>query len=476
MASPGMETIHSVENLEEELITKIKIGELKIAIYGLGHVGAPLAAVWLKAHAHVIAVDKSEKVRDNARQGRTHIPEPHVNEVFSTGIRENRFLVYDDPVAASKESFFKMICVPVMAENATANLEAVENVLSSIAMGLKRGDVVGLTPSVPPGTTENIVLPYLEDKSHLKCEKDFFVIYNPERVYEGRAIYDIEYGYPAIVAGAGPGSLKIASAIYSIIFKRGVIKVSSTRTAEFEKLMEGVYRDVNIALANELAIISGKLGIDFWEARSAANSQSYCHLHKPGIGVGGACIPVYPQFVIDIANKNAVDCPIIKHSRLLNDSMPLYAVNEALSACKTIQNNAKRPKDYEVTLLGLAFRGNVSDTRLSPTYRVLDELFKRGIKKIRIHDPLVMHDQNLQRYADVKFSNNLVASLRGADLIIIVADHSEYTQLSQDDIGNAFVYDGRGILDFSKFPDTSLGSIGLGHTGSISRDLSEPSI
>lgn len=455
------QSVHAIK-YPEDLVTKIRNGKLKIAIYGLGHVGAPLAATWIRAGAYVIGIDKSEKVRDYAREGKTQIPEPHVNEAFSTGLNENRFLVYDDPVAASTDSFFKMICVPVMAENATANLQAVENVASSIAMGLKRGDVVALTPSVPPGTTEDFILPILEDKSRFACERDFFVVYNPERIYEGRAIHDIEHGYPAIVAGVGPESLKVASVIYQIIFKQGVIKLSSPRTAEFEKLIEGVYRDVNIALANELAMISERIGVDFWEARNAANSQSYCHLHRPGIGVGGACIPVYPQFVLDIANKGNIESPITKHGRLVNDRMPTYAVNKALNACQRIQTKRKNLKDYKVTLLGLAFRGGVSDTRLSPTYKVIEELSKKGVKNIQVHDPLVLHDNTLMKYPGVSFSNNLASSLRGADLIIIVADHSEYSNLNLEDVGNAIVYDGRGIVDTSRPMGANFVSIGVG--------------
>ncbi|HZD35005.1 MAG TPA: nucleotide sugar dehydrogenase [Nitrososphaeraceae archaeon] len=431
----------------EELVSSIKNGSLRIAVYGLGHVGAPLAAAWLRAGASVIGTDKSDKVRDYARRGKTRIPEPCVSEAFARGLKEDRFLVYDDPVAASKDSFFKMICVPVMAEYANANLRAVENVASSIGTGLKRGDVVALTPSVPPGTTEGFVLPILVEKSQLECESDFFVVYNPERIYEGRAVHDIENGYPAIVAGTGPQSSKIASVVYKLIFRQGVIELSSPRTAEFEKLIEGVYRDVNIALANELAMISERLGVDFWEARRAANSQSYCHLHKPGIGVGGACIPIYPQFVIDIASKKGIDAHLTRYSRMLNSRMPEYAVSQALSACQSLQSERKEPKDYTVTLLGLAFRGGVSDTRLSPTYTVIEELLKKGIKNIRVHDPMVVSDSALQRYPSVSLNDNLAESLKDADLVIIVADHSEYARLNIAEVGNAVLYDGRGMID-----------------------------
>jgi len=468
-------SLHTVKYLEE-LVTRVRNGNLKIAIYGLGHVGAPLAAAWLRAGASVIGIDKSEKVREYAREGKTQIPEPHVNEAFAKGLKENRFSIYDDPVAASKDSFFKMICVPVMAENANANLQAVENVVSSVGIGLKHGDVVALTPSVPPGTTEDFILPILEEKSQLECERDFFVVYNPERIYEGRAVHDIEDGYPAIVAGTGPQSSNIASVIYQLIFKKGVIKLSSPRTAEFEKLIEGVYRDVNIALANELAMISERIGVDFWEARNAANSQSYCHLHRPGIGVGGACIPVYPQFILDIASKKSIESPITKYGRLVNDRMPSYAVNEALSAYQKVQNKTKNLKDCRVTLLGLAFRGGVSDTRLSPTYRVIEELFKKGVKNIQVHDPLVVRDSALSKYPGVSLNDNLASSLKGADLIIIVADHTEYSNLSVEEVGNALVYDGRGIIDASNAFGPNLVSMGVGKNMVSPMKIQKPSI
>jgi len=469
------QSVHTVKYLEE-LVARVRNGNLKIAIYGLGHVGAPLAAAWLRAGASVIGIDKSDKVREYAKEGKTKIPEPYVNEAFAKGLKENRFSIYDDPVAASKDSFFKMICVPVMAENAKANLQAVGDVVSSIGIGLKQGDVIALTPSVPPGTTEDFILPIIEENSRLKCERDFFVVYNPERIYEGRAVHDIEGGYPAIVAGTGPQSSNIASVLYQLIFKKGVIKLSSPRTAEFEKLIEGVYRDVNIALANELAMISEKIGVDFWEARNAANSQSYCHLHRPGIGVGGACIPVYPQFILDIARKKSIESPITKYGRLVNEGMPSYAVNEALSAYQRVQANIKNPEDCRVTLLGLAFRGGVSDTRLSPTYRVIEELFKKGVKNIQVHDPLVVRDSALFKYSGVSLTDNLASSLKGANLVIIVADHTEYSNLSVEEVGNAVVYDGRGIIDTSNAFGPNLVSMGVGKNMTPTMKIQKPSI
>jgi nucleotide sugar dehydrogenase len=429
------------------LAKKIKSGKIRIAVYGLGHVGSPIASVWLRFGAHVIGVDRSQTVLENARKGKTHVPEPGVNEAFSKGIKQKRFLVYDDPVKASQDSQVKMICVPVLTvgQSLSADLGAVKQVATSVAKGLKKGDVVVLNPSVPPGTSEDIVLPILQKESGLDVERDFFMVYSPERIYEGRAIEDIEERYPAIVSGAGPKSLEMGSKLFSSVFKRGVIKMSNMRTAEAEKLLEGVYRDVNIALANEMARYCEKLGIDFWEAREGANSQPFCHIHKPGVGVGGACIPVYPQFILHTADVVKADCNITRLGRNVNDSMPAYCVSQAVQLLDGLSLG-----QCKVAVLGLAFRGDVSDTRLSPTYRVLDELKKAGATEILVHDPMVKSDPLLP--PDVVLTQDLNAALKDADLVILATDHKEYKKkLSPQVIGDAAVYDGRGVLDGSKF-------------------------
>ncbi|MGH9981111.1 MAG: nucleotide sugar dehydrogenase [Nitrososphaeraceae archaeon] len=434
---------------------KIRSGEFKIAIYGLGHVGAPLAAAWLRSGAYVIGVDKSKDILGYAREGKTHIPEPGVNEAFKKGINNKKFSLYDDLVEASKDSFLKMICVPVLAADGTADLSAVKNVAVAIGKGLKKNDVVALNPSVPPGTTEDVVIPILQKQSGFTVEDDFFVVYNPERIYEGRAIEDIEQRYPGVVAGYGKRSLEISKKIFSFIYQKGIISMSNIKSAETEKLFEGVYRDVNIALANELAIFSERLGINFWEVRNAANSQPFCHIHKPGIGVGGACIPVYPQFILKTAKGLALDCKITRLGRLLNNSMPKYCVRQALRLVKP-----KKYKDLKITLLGLAFRGGVSDTRLSPTYDVMKELQKLKVKKIIVHDPLVKNDGLFSKYKNTFLVNDLDVALKGADLIIIMADHEEYKKLSNNSIGTSVLYDGRGIITEDKLTGVNHAMIG----------------
>lgn len=433
------------------MAAKIKLGEFKIAIYGLGHVGSPLASAWLRAGAHVIGVDKSPSVLENARKGRTHVPEPGVDQAYQKGLRDKRFSVYDDPVKAAQDSGFKMICVPVLIDDLfNADLGAVRQVASAIGRGLKKGDTVSLNPSVPPGTTEDVVIPILERESGMRVEQDFHMIYNPERIYEGRAIQDIEEGYPAVIAGAGPKSLEMGARLYPMIFKKGVFRMQSIKAAETEKLLEGVYRDVNIALANEMAKLCERIGVNFWEAREAANSQPFCHIHKPGAGVGGACIPVYPQFVLHTAAANKIECNITRLGRTVNDSMPEYCVEQALSLI-----DSERPA---VAILGLAFRGGVSDTRLSPTYRIIEHLRSRGVSDIRVHDPLVKKDPALP--GGVLLTSDLSQAVRDANLVILAADHPEYRALGSEKLGGTAVYDGRGILDPARFAQVRFASIG----------------
>jgi nucleotide sugar dehydrogenase len=466
MAGANLEDVESVflSASPEEIHEKMRHGELKIAIYGLGHVGSSIASVWLRAGAHVIGLDKSRSIVKAASAGITHVPEPGVNEAFTEGIREKRFTVFEDESQAPDHCTIKIICVPVLSKGQKADLTAVKEVALAVASHLHKGDLVVLNPSVPPGTTEEVLIPILEQKntSSLKAESDFYVVYNPERLYVGRAIEDIERNYPAIVAGAGKISSIIGTKLYSIVFKRGVRTMSNIRTAEAEKLFEGVYRDVNIAVANELAIICDSLGIDFREVQSAANSQPFCHIHDAGIGVGGACIPVYPQFVLEAARKANTDGNLIKLARSLNDSMPRYAVDRAMTLLRMHGRRQETPP--VIALLGLAFRGNVSDTRLSPTYSVIQELKRYEYSEIRVHDPLVKKDLILEKEENIVLHSDINKAVAGSDLVIVVANHDEYRNLNPGAMKNTVIYDGRRILDksFVTDKDTIYESLGMG--------------
>ena len=441
-------------------MTKQILSKEVFAIYGLGNVGGSIAAVWLRAGAKVIGVDISKTLLSQIRDGTSHKKEPFLSETFSKSVRNKSFFLTSDGIDASKKSTIKIIVVPVGLKNKKVDLSSVIQVTKNISKGLKKGDTVILSPSVPPGTTEKIVLPILEKESKLKGEKDFYLIYNPERIFEGRAVKDIEENYPAIISGLGPKSLKIAENLFSIISKKGILKMPTLAEAEAEKLFEGAYRDVNIALANELAEYCEKIGINFWETRKGANSQPFCHLHYPGTGVGGLCIPVYPRIIIENASKFGKTMSLLEYSRKINDSMPKKCVDDAI---KMLLKNKIKPKNAKVVVLGLGFRGEVTDTRLSPTYDVVDEFLKKGCT-VTVHDPYIFEDKKLPK--SVSLTKNITDATHDADLIFISSDHKIYSKLNYKLFSKGkkliLFFDGRNVLNPKLFSKGLLNTIGIG--------------
>ena len=430
------------------------------SIYGMGNVGGSIAAVWLRSGATVIGVDISEKLLAEIKDGKSHKKEPLLSETFTKSIKEKLLTLTSNGIEASKKSSIKIIVVPVDLKNKKVDLSLVIDVTKNIAKGLKKGDTVILSPSVPPGTTEKIVLPLLEKESKLKGEKDFYLIYNPERIFEGQAVKDIEENYPAIISGLGPKSLKTAENLFSIISKKGILKMPTLAEAEAEKLFEGAYRDVNIALANELAEYCEKIGINFWETRKGANSQPFCHLHYPGTGVGGLCIPVYPRIIIEDASKIGKTMNLLQYSRKINDSMPKKCVDDSIMM---IKKNKINPKNAKISVLGLGFRGEVTDTRLSPTYDVVKEFIKKGCI-VSVHDPYIFEDNKLPK--SVILTNSIEDATHNADLIFISSDHKIYSKLNSKSFSKGkkliLFFDGRNVLNSNLFSQGILKIIGIG--------------
>jgi nucleotide sugar dehydrogenase len=445
--------------MKNKIKSDIKKHKIIFSIYGLGNVGAPIAAVWLRAGAKVIGVDISTNLLNDIKNGSSHKKEPFVSKVFTNGINNKSFSITNDGITASKNSDVKIIIVPVAISKGKADFNALISVSKSISKGLKKGDTVIVCPSLPPNTTEKIILPLLEQGSNLKGEKDFYLIYNPERIYEGRAIADIEKNYPAIIAGLGKKSIKRGSSLLKIISQKGVLELSSLATAEAEKLFEGVYRDVNIALANELTEYCEKIGINYWEIKNAANSQPYCHLHYPGTGVGGLCIPVYPKIILESANTIGTKMEIVQKARKFNDLMPKKCV---ISSLKFLQKNKKIGKNVKIAVLGLGFRGDVTDSRLSPTYDVVKEFLKQKFE-VTVHDPYIFQDKKLPK--KVLLTKNFDLAISNADLIFISTDHKIYSKLDSDSFNDTkkplLIFDGRNILNKPKFQNNLIKTLGI---------------
>ncbi len=410
----------------------------KIAVYGAGYVGISLAAVYLRKNLDVILVDIDRAKLDAIASGKYRFIEKETSEAIMKGLEDKKLVLTSDGVDASKNSCIKVVTVPVYMDWAGKrySFKALEKVSESIGRGLKRNDLVIIESSVPPRTTREIVKPILEETSGLRVEDDFYLAYSPERIYVGRAVKDIEENYPKIVSGIGPRSLEIVSMFYKRISRKGVIELGDTTTAEFEKLAEGIYRDVNIALANELAIASMYLGIDYYEVRRAANSQPYCHLHLPGPGVGGYCIPLYPYFAMNKLLEKGFVMDLSRIARNINEYMPYNVVR----FIEMIYDSLNREKDGEkVCILGDAFRGDIDDTRLSPTHDIVGLLLAHGFRNIVVHDPFVQSDPVLDRLG-VKLYSDLESALRDSGLVVVVTRHSMYRDLR---ISSIVEYSGR---------------------------------
>lgn len=415
----------------DEVQRALRAGEITVAVYGLGKMGLPLAAVFADCGALVIGADINEDVVNSVNAGLCHVEgEPGLAEMIEKN--KNRIRATTDLREAAHRADVMVIIVPTfLDEENNPDLSIVESVCMDIAYGLEPGDLVIQESTVPPGTTDTLIKNILEE-SGLAAGADFGIAHCPERTMSGRAIEDITGAYLKIVGGIDQESTRSAEAIYSLINRRGVITVSDARTAEAVKVFEGIYRDVNIALANELAMACRELGIDAIETCEVANTQPYCHIHKPGCGVGGHCIPVYPYFITRTLNTGF---PLISLARNVNDAMAQYTVDLAEDA---LQEAGRQIQESNVLVMGLTYRGDVKETRKSPAYPIIRILRERGAH-VYAYDPLVEETDGA-----IPATPQEVVDL---DCIVFASDHQEFKNINWDDIGRRMrsrvVIDGR---------------------------------
>jgi len=432
----------------------VREGKVTVAVYGMGRVGLPIAVAWLRAGAKVIGVDINHGLVEALNRGETILKdEPGINEGIQTGIKEKRFYATHDGIEASRASDVKIVVVATtLNTNKRIDNRSLVSATESIGRGLKRGDAVIVECTVPPLTTELLIKRVLEEKSGLRAEEDFALAYSPERIYEGRALRDIEENYPKVVGGVGPRSTEVVAALYECVARKGVIRLKRAREAEASKVFEGIYRDVNIALANELAKFCDSAGIDFMEARSAANSQPFCHLHLPGIGVGGLCIPIYPYFVTGVAEELGLEMNITRCARSVNEGMPEYTI--ALLK-KVLDKIGMKMDKAKVGVLGLSFRGDVSDIRQSPAIDFI-KLIRGKVAAVRAYDPFV------KAFEGIDMSEKLEDLLMWADVLVVATDHTAFKGIDLRGFGKALaVVDGRNVIDPLLLPKGST-YIGIG--------------
>ncbi len=424
---------------EKSIRQAVASGSVTIAVYGLGKMGLPLAAVFADAGARVIGTDIDEGVVRGINRGICHVTgEPGLPELVERNVSEGRLSATSNLVHAAEEADVMVVLVPTLLDrNNNPDMSIVQLVCADIAKGLDPGDFVIQESTVPPRTTRDTILPILEGSGHKIG--DFGVAHCPERTASGRAIIDITGAYPKIVGGVDSTSTETARALYLTINKKGVIPVSDATAAESVKVFEGLYRDVNIALANELAMVCDELGIDAIEVFDAANTQPYSHIHAPGCGVGGHCIPVYPYFIINTVEAST---DMLRLARRINDEMPAYTVDLLESALAKL---GVRISGARVLLMGVTYRGDVNETRFSPAIDVINELKRRGAE-VFAYDPVLKGA--VEQFGAIPSDLNSIDSI---DAILIASDHAGFKEISWDRIGRLMrhkvVVDGRNILD-----------------------------
>jgi len=407
-----------VNSVASELIRKIQDKSARIGVIGLGYVGLPLAVDKAIAGYEVIGFDIQQKRVDMVNQGVNYIGDvvdDELKEVVRTG-KLRATTDYDE----IKNLDIVTICVPTpLDKNKQPDLTFIRNSAQEVAKRLHAGMLVVLESTTYPGTTEEEVKPILES-SGLKCGTDFFLAFSPERVDPGNKLYNVK-NTPKVVGGVTPVCTKVAATLYSNVLQSDVFEVSSPKVAELEKLYENTFRNVNIALANELALICDRMGISVWEVIDAASTKPYGFMaFYPGPGLGGHCIPIDPFYLSWKAKEYDYYTKMIETSAVINDAMPEFVVDRVYR----ILNRFKKPLNGSTILvLGVAYKKDIDDMRESPALKVISLLEKEGAHVI-YNDPYIPTFTMAGKvYNSVPVTAELLA---GVDLVVITTDHSSY--------------------------------------------------
>jgi UDP-N-acetyl-D-mannosaminuronic acid dehydrogenase len=427
----------------------LRAGDLPVAVYGLGKMGLPLAAVFADLTGNVVGADVDEAVVESVNRGDTHVDgEPGLRELVADTVGRDALRATADPSAAARRARIHVVIVPtLLSREREPDLSHLQAAIEAVGAGLSPGDLVCIESTVPPGTCRDVLAPALGDASGLDRD-EFGLAFCPERTASGRALQDIRGAYPKVVGGIDDRSTRAAVAVYDEVTDNEVVTVPDATTAECVKVFEGLYRDVNIALANELATLGDELGVDVRAAIETANTQPYCEIHDPGPGVGGHCIPYYPYFVIDGCQTGT---PLLRTAREVNESMPAYT---AALTCSELLAAGRDTADASVAILGVAYRPGVDETRESPGLVIADILTDQ-VADVYAVDPVV--DEHAHDHPVLS-----VDCLQDTDLdaLVLVTPHEAFERLDWDALAtDTVVIDGRDALEDGRRNDsvTTLG-------------------
>jgi UDP-N-acetyl-D-glucosamine dehydrogenase len=408
---------------------------MKAVVVALGKIGLPIAAQIARSGHEVIGCDIDQVTVDLVNAAQPPFPgEDGLAEALAEVVPAGRLKASTNTTEAVATGPDLVIAVPplVVDDEAHPDWRILDAVIDDIGRGLQPGTTVSVETTLPIGTTRTRVAPRLAELSGLRAEEEFFAIHSPERVYSGRVFRDLAT-YPKILGGLSAAGEARGVALYRSFLSAEVWPMGSAEAAELTKLAETTYRDVNIALANEFARFADRAGVDIDRVIAAANSQPFSHIHRPGVAVGGHCIPVYPRFYLGSDDQAQIPAT----AREVNSQMPGYAV-------ELLEEELESLEGERILILGVAYRGNVKETAFSGAFGLRDALLGRGALPVA-SDPLYSDDE-LRSLGFEPWDGNDVA---GA---ILQADHAAYTGMSPAELpGARAVVDGRGMLDPARF-------------------------
>lgn len=423
----------------QELLSKITDRTARIGIIGQGYVGLPLAMAFAKEFT-VFGYDVSSKIIDDLRAGRSHIQDVTDEVLFQYLGRT--YLPTSDTEDLRKCDFL-IICVPTpLSEDKIPDLSYIKSACSVINSILRPGQFVILESTTYPGTTDELVVPVLEE-SGLKAGIDFGVAYSPERVDPGNKKYPIDK-VPTVVGGVNEACTKVAVALYERAVVR-VVPVRDAMTAEAVKMVENIFRNVNIALVNEMALIFERMGIDAWEVIDAAATKPYGFMpFYPGPGIGGHCIPLDPYYMSYRAKQFGFIPRFIETSGEINEFMKLHVINLAERGLSQV---GKRLYGAKIAVRGLAYKKNINDPRESPAIKIIEELANLGAE-VRVYDPFV---PSIRTRAGVFTSvGSVEEALSGAECAVFLVDHDVFRGISVETVkglmASPVVVDGKNLF------------------------------
>ncbi len=403
--------------MKEQLLNKIKNKEITVGVVGLGYVGLPLAVEKAKAGFKTIGFDVQKAKVDMVNAGHNYI-----GDVVDDDLKK----IVDDGMLRATTDFgfvkdvdFIAICVPTPLDaHQQPDISYVKSSAENIAKHLTKGTMVVLESTTYPGTTEELLKPILES-SGLKCGEDFYLGFSPERVDPGNKQFKTK-NTPKVVGAIGDDAREVIAAMYRAVLEGDVYEVSSPAVAEMEKILENTYRNINIGLANEMAMLCHKMGIDYWEVVDAAKTKPYgFQAFYPGPGLGGHCIPLDPYYLSWKAREYGFHTSMIESSMMVNDGMPEYCVERAMAI---LNRHKKALNGSKVLVLGVAYKNDIDDYRESPAIKVIEELKKAGAET-DFYDPWISEykDKGQVFKGIEKIDEKIIA---GYDIIVITAAHT----------------------------------------------------